>query len=133
MFTGAMIFSVSYFLLVDSAWIYTIVLPLYQRTLPKEVLGQPNIAYLILSACIVYSVLLLGLFHLASPRVRDTSWLHDSLLWGGVYGLVTYAVYSATNLAVFRDWSLSLLVTDILWGTWLCASTLCLYHAALRQ
>ena len=40
---------------------------------------------------------------------------------GAFFGLLTYATYDLTNLAIMRDWPLLLTVVDLLWGSTLCA------------
>jgi uncharacterized membrane protein len=49
------------------------------------------------------------------------SWVH-ALLYGALFGLVTYATYDLTNLATVKDWPLLVTVVDLVWGTVLAAS-----------
>ena len=42
-------------------------------------------------------------------------------LGGAFFGLLTYATYDLTNLAIMRDWPLLLTLVDLLWGSALCA------------
>jgi uncharacterized membrane protein len=39
-----------------------------------------------------------------------------------LFGLFAYGTYNITNLAVMRDWSLSLTLIDIAWGMFVSAA-----------
>jgi uncharacterized membrane protein len=45
-----------------------------------------------------------------------------ALILGGLFGLFAYGTYNITNLAVMRDWSLSLTLIDIAWGMFVSAA-----------
>jgi uncharacterized membrane protein len=45
-----------------------------------------------------------------------------ALLFGALFGLITYATYDLTNLATLKDWPLVVTVVDLIWGTVLAAS-----------
>ena len=40
-----------------------------------------------------------------------------------LFGLVVYGVYETTNYALFKNWSITLLIIDTLWGGTLFATT----------
>lgn len=128
----ALLGCMTYMLIMDAVWIGNVALPLYQRTL-KAGVTQNNTVNIAIAAVLVYGVIVLGLMVFAASLVRESSWLSDSLFWGGLYGLVTYTIFSGTNLAIFQDWTLLLLATDSLWGVVLCASSLSIYHAILYR
>lgn len=48
------------------------------------------------------------------PSLEKNSWTH-ALIFGGLFGLVTYATYDLTNLATIRDWPLSVTIIDLIW------------------
>ena len=124
------IVATSYFLLADGLWITFFVLDTY-KTILKGSLGDFQGAYLPFVGAFVYVLLMGGLMLLALPQVKKTQWLTDALLYGGLYGLIVYGVYSGTNYTVIQGWNMWLLVTDCLWGTFICASTLAVYILAL--
>jgi uncharacterized membrane protein len=49
------------------------------------------------------------------PAIKANTVMH-ALLLGMLYGLVTYATYDLTNLALLKGWPLKIVVVDILWG-----------------
>jgi uncharacterized membrane protein len=56
-----------------------------------------------------------------SPALEKHSWVH-ALLYGALFGLITYATYDLTNLATLKDWPILVTVVDLIWGTVLAAS-----------
>jgi uncharacterized membrane protein len=56
-----------------------------------------------------------------TPAVEKGSWTQACLL-GAFFGLVCYATYDLTNLAVAKDWPLLITVVDLAWGALLAAS-----------
>ena len=119
-----------YFLIADGLWISFFVLDTYKSILQTSLSDFQN-PLIPAVAVFVYLLLLGGLVCLALPLVKKDNWLLDALYYGGLYGLVVYGVYSGTNFAVVQDWNLWLLLTDCLWGMFICASSLVLYIAII--
>ena len=46
----------------------------------------------------------------------------DALLFGALFGLITYATYDLSNLATLKDWPVLVTIVDLAWGTTLAAS-----------
>ena len=55
-----------------------------------------------------------------------------TLLLGGLLGLVAYGTYDLTNLAILRDWPVSITLIDLAWGTVLSAVVAALAVVILR-
>ena len=41
---------------------------------------------------------------------------------GSTFGFFTYATYDLTNLATLKNWSIKVVLVDIIWGMFLCGS-----------
>ncbi len=83
------------------------------------------------SAGIVYLALALGIVVLVLPRVRINEGINaiiqDSILYGGVFGIATYATFDFTAHFMFKDWDLMVSIMDTLWGAVLCSiTTICI-------
>lgn len=65
-------------------------------------------------ACYIF--LVLGLYYFILRQKR-------SLLDAFLFGLVIYGVYDTTNYAIFKNWKLSTVLIDVLWGGILMAIT----------
>jgi len=63
---------------------------------------------------------LLPCLHLIES-VEKHSWVH-AIIFGALFGLITYATYDLTNLATMKDWPLLVNVVDLIWGTVLAAA-----------
>lgn len=74
------------------------------------------------AAIIFYLIFIAGLVvFVISPAVEKGSWTY-ALLFGALFGLVCYATYDLTNLAVAKDWPLLVTIVDMVWGAVLAAS-----------
>lgn len=86
------------------------------------------------AAILFYLLFIAGLVvFVIAPAVDKGSWVR-ALLFGALFGLITYATYDLTNLATLKDWPFVVTVVDLAWGmvlagsvsvlTWLVASKL---------
>jgi uncharacterized membrane protein len=74
------------------------------------------------AAIIFYLIFIVGLVvFVISPAVEKGSWTH-AVLFGALFGLVCYATYDLTNLAVAKDWPLLVTIVDLAWGAVLASS-----------
>lgn len=105
------------FFAIDFVWLSKMTGLFYRARMGDMLLAQPNFAvagafYLIYVAGIVYLAVL--------PALTSGNW-STALISGAVLGLVAYGTYDMTNLATLKNWSLSLSIVDIAWGTFLTA------------
>ncbi len=101
------------FLLVDMMWLVFIAKKFYQSQIGT--LLKPDVNWV--AAILFYLLFIAGLvFFVIEPAVDKKQWL-QALAAGAFFGLVTYATYDLTNLAVAKDWPLLITVVDLLWGT----------------
>jgi uncharacterized membrane protein len=78
---------------------------------------RPDINWL--AAIIFYLLFIVGLvIFVIAPAVEKNSWTH-ALLFGALFGLITYATYDLTNLATVKNWPLLVTVVDLGWGAFL--------------
>jgi uncharacterized membrane protein len=74
------------------------------------------------AAVLFYLLFIAGLVvFVITPAVEQGSWVRAMLL-GAFFGLVCYATYDLTNLAVTKDWPLLITIVDLAWGALLAAS-----------
>jgi uncharacterized membrane protein len=74
------------------------------------------------AAIIFYLVFIVGLvIFVITPAVEKGSWVH-ALIFGALFGFITYATYDLTNLATLKDWPLLVTIVDLVWGAVLAAS-----------
>lgn len=100
------------FVLLDLVWLTFVAADLYDRLLGDLLAAQPNI----LAAVAFYALFLLGLAHFAiEPAARADS-LRLASLNGSFFGLVTYATWDLTSLAVIAGFPWVLVPIDMAWG-----------------
>lgn len=109
-------------LLLDGIWLGFLAKNLYIREIGKlmTIKGGAIVPYWP-AAVVVYVALVAGILLFVIPKAQNQ--LLPALFWGGMFGLVTYATYDFTNLAVLSNWSLKLSLIDTAWGSVLCGLT----------
>ena len=116
------------FCLVDFVWLAFIGKQLYDDRLGSLLADKPNIA----AAVIFYAIFVAGLLYFViHPAVSDAS-VGKALLAGAFFGFVTYATWDLTNLAVMRDFPVSIVPIDMAWGTVLAASVSGITYAVVQ-
>jgi uncharacterized membrane protein len=74
------------------------------------------------AAIVFYLLFVVGLVvFVIAPAIEKNSWLH-ALLFGALFGLITYATYDLSNLATLKDWPLMVSLVDLAWGAILAAT-----------
>ncbi len=106
------------FFAIDMIWLGLVAKDFYRAQIGP--LMKPDINWT--AAIIFYLMFIAGLVvFVIAPAVEKGSWTH-ALLFGALFGLVCYATYDLTNLAVAKDWPLLVTIVDLAWGAVLAAS-----------
>ena len=106
------------FFIIDMVWLVLVAKKFYQEQI--GLLMKPDINWF--ATIIFYLLFIAGLIiFVISPAVEKHSWVH-ALLFGALFGLITYATYDLTNLATLKDWPLLVTVVDLIWGSVLASS-----------
>lgn len=110
--------SIPVFFGIDMLWLGVIAKDFYAKNLGYIMAPKPNWT----AAIIFYFIYLIGITIFAvMPAVEKNSFFQAVIL-GGLFGMIAYATYDLTNLAVLKNWPLNLTIIDIVWGTVLSAS-----------
>ena len=118
MFVKLFLIALPVFFAIDMVWLAVVAKNFYQKHI--GFLMKPDINWL--AAIIFYLLFITGLIiFVITPAMVKQSWVH-ALLYGALFGLVTYATYDLTNLATVKDWPLLVTVVDLVWGSVLAAS-----------
>ena len=105
-------------LAVDMLWLGVIAKPLYQQGIGHLMAAKPNL----LAAGLFYIIFPVGLmFFAVAPNGASVEWSRV-LTSAALFGFFAYATYDLTNLAIMKNWPISLSLIDVAWGTF--ASTL---------
>ena len=101
------------FLAIDAVWLGLVARSFYKKHLGYIMAPSPNW----IAAAIFYLIFIAGIMFLAVlPGLKEGS-IKAALLRAALLGLVAYATYDLTNLAVVKDWPVIVTVVDLIWGT----------------
>ncbi|MFZ6034729.1 MAG: DUF2177 family protein [Patescibacteria group bacterium] len=106
------------FLSIDMVWLGLVARNFYSKYLGY--LMSPKVNWP--AAILFYLLFILGLVLFVIAPSLDKKSLGNALIYGALFGLVTYATYDLTNMATIKDWPLIVTVVDLAWGTFLAAS-----------
>jgi len=111
--------SAAAFFTVDLLWLGGVARDFYRRDLGH--LMAPEIRWG--AALLFYFIFILGIVVFAVlPALESGDWFRAILL-GGFVGVVGYAAFDLTCLALFKDFPVRIVVVDMIWGTVLSALT----------
>ena len=118
MFTKLYIIALPILFAIDMLWLAVISKDFYRAQIGSLMKDNINWA----AAIIFYLIFIAGLvLFVILPAVEKNSWTH-ALLFGAFFGLICYATYDLTNLAIAKDWPLLVTIVDMVWGAVLAAS-----------
>ena len=110
------------FIVLDMLWLGIVAKKIYIHYLGGALrLNNTNIDVNWGAAFLVYIALIAGILLFVIPKAAGSPIL--ALLYGAIFGFVTYVTYDCTNLAVLRNWSIIITVIDVLWGMIICSVT----------
>ncbi len=105
------------FTVVDLFWLVKVAPKLYRKHIGHLMADKVNRV----GALLFYIVFIVGLVLFVIDPHRDHLLL--GTLYGGAFGLVTYATYDLTNLATLKAWPVTITIIDLVWGTFVTAAT----------
>ncbi len=106
------------FFAIDMVWLGLVAKNFYAKQI--GFLMKSNINWP--AAIIFYLLFIVGLvLFVISPALEKHSWMY-AVLFGALFGLITYATYDLTNLATMKNWPLVITIVDLIWGSVLASS-----------
>jgi uncharacterized membrane protein len=106
------------FLALDAIWLSRMADTLYRPTMGDMLLDGFRVA----PALIFYGVYVVGLVHFGvKPGLAGGAMA--TLANAALFGFVAYATYDLTNQATLKNWSTTLTLADLAWGTFVSAAS----------
>nr|WP_315485930.1 DUF2177 family protein [uncultured Undibacterium sp.] len=106
------------FFVIDMLWLGLVATNFYRNQIGFLMRDDLNWV----AALLFYFLFIVGLVvFVIAPAFEKKSWM-DALLFGALFGLVTYATYDLSNLATIKNWPLLVTIVDLIWGATLAAS-----------
>ena len=98
---------------LDFIWLSRVAIGFYKSKIGPLMLEKPNFA----AAGIFYLFYVAGIVYFAvAPALNGGEW-STAMISGGILGFIAYGTYDMTNLSTLKNWSLSMSIVDIIWGT----------------
>lgn len=105
------------FLVLDAIWLGTMADRLYRPAMGSIMLERFALA----PAVAFYLIYIAGVVVFAvTPALQSGRWV-TALGYGAMLGLMAYATYDLTNQATLKDWSWTVTIADLCWGTFVTA------------
>ncbi len=117
------------FLVIDIAWISLFLREVYETQLDSMM--RPSAS--IWAATLFYIGYIAAIVFIAVRPALAEKRTATAILNGAVLGAVAYGTYTLTNYAIFAQWSVLLVVSDIGWGTFLTAMSAGAGYLAARD
>ena len=106
------------FLALDLVWLSLVAQGLYEHFLGDLLADSPNAA----AAFAFYAIFVAGLvYFVIAPAVHEQS-ARTAFVRGAAFGLITYATWDLTSLAVIEGFPVGIVPIDMAWGTFLAAA-----------
>jgi uncharacterized membrane protein len=117
------------FLFIDFIWLAYVAKNFYFSRLGDLLLPKPNLAV----AGGFYAIYVVGIVIFAvAPALQSGSW-KTAIVYGALFGFFAYATYDMTNLATLKNWSVTVTIVDIVWGTVLTGTSAVLGYLIVKQ
>jgi uncharacterized membrane protein len=101
------------FAVIDLTWLTIMSKHLYRPTLGDILLTDVNLK----PAAAFYLFYPVGLMIFAIAPALKSGDLRAAAVMGALFGLFAYGTYDLTNQATLRNWTTTLTLADIAWGT----------------
>jgi uncharacterized membrane protein len=102
-------------LAIDLVWLLIIMKSFYVKQLTG--FSRPEVVPM-WSAFLAWALIPLGVVLFVDQVAKNNK---QTVIYGAAYGLILYGLYGFTNYAILANWTIFLLIVDVIWGTFLCS------------
>ena len=100
------------FLILDVIMLRNVMYPLFSSNIGSIMLENPRMG----AAAVFYLFYIVGVLWFVSIPALAVGEPSKALIAGCVLGVLAYGTYEFTNFATLRDWSLQMVIVDVVWG-----------------
>lgn len=118
--------SIVAFLAIDAVWLGLVARDFYQEHIGEIMRPDPRWG----AAVVFYALFVAGIVVFVTQPALERASLGRALGMGALFGLITYATYDLTNLAVLRGFPTIVAVVDLAWGAAISASVAAIGYLA---
>jgi uncharacterized membrane protein len=102
---------------IDFVWIQLIMKRAYTNMISD--IQKTSMMVRIIPTILSYITIILPIVLFVIPKIRPETKLLDSLVYGGLMGFFMYGMFSFTNYALIKEWSIPVVLLDTFWGSFL--------------
>lgn len=95
---------------LDGAFLAAFGNKIFKSQIPEMLAPSPRVA----PAILFYLVYVIGIVAFVNGPL-PANWQHN-LVYGALFGLVAYATFELTNMALLKHWEWGVVVPDLAWG-----------------
>lgn len=118
MITKLYLIALPIFFLIDMLWLGIVAKNFYAKQI--GFLLRPDVNWV--AAILFYLLFIVGLVLFVVVPALEKNSLSYVLIFGALFGLISYATYDLTNLATVKNWPLLVTIVDLCWGAFLASS-----------
>lgn len=108
------------FLVLDLVWLVKISPKFYKKNIGHLMADKVN--YIPAIVFYLAFIVAITIFVIGPAYVGGLGWSH-ALIYGSLFGFITYGTYDLTNFATLKKWPLNVTIADIVWGTFVSTAT----------
>jgi uncharacterized membrane protein len=109
---------VSFFVItIDFIWIQLVMKRAYANMISD--IQKTSMMVRLIPTILSYITIILPIVLFVIPKITPERRVVDSLLYGGLMGFFMYGMFSFTNYALIKEWSIPVVILDTVWGTFL--------------
>ncbi len=117
------------FVVTDALWLGVIAPRFYRATIGGLLREQPDL----LAAALFYTLFVIGVCEFVVIPAPAAAAFASVFGRGALFGLVAYATFDLTAMAVLRDWSWLVTGVDLAWGMLLTGTVAAVTHRLTRR
>ena len=107
------------FLILDVVMLRKVLYPLFSSNIGSIMLEDPRMG----AAAVFYLVYIGGVLWFVSIPALAAGAPSQAFITGCILGFLAYGTYEFTNFATLRDWSMQMVMVDVIWGAVLTGSS----------
>jgi len=107
------------FLILDVVMLRKVLYPLFSSNIGSIMLEDPRMG----AAAVFYLVYIAGVLWFVSIPALAAGAPSQAFITGCILGVLAYGTYEFTNFATLRDWSMQMVMVDVVWGAVLTGSS----------
>jgi uncharacterized membrane protein len=101
-------------LTIDFIWIKLVMFDQYNKLIAD--IQKTSLIVRFIPTILSYMTIILPIVIFVIPKLTPERRVLDSIVYGGVMGLMMYGMFSFTNYALIKQWSLQVVLLDTIWG-----------------